>query len=69
MCLAEIGSILVAYVSKENIRKSINEVLVKFVAPVEPKGALQDLANERSISLSALVRLVVWEYVKRKMVA
>ena len=51
--------------SKQNNRKNINEVLIKFVAPKELKRALQELANERNISLSALLRLVVSEYVKR----
>ena len=51
--------------SQENNRKNINEVLIKFVAPKELKRALQELANERNISLSALLRLVVSEYVKR----
>ena len=48
-----------------NNRKSINEVLIKFVAPEELKCALQELANERNITLSALLRLVTSEYVKR----
>ena len=51
--------------SKTNNRKHINEVLIKFVAPDGLKSALQDLANERNITLSALLRLVTSEYVKR----
>jgi hypothetical protein len=51
--------------SKKNNRKNINEVLIKFVAPAELKLALQDLANERNITLSALLRLITSEYVKR----
>ena len=43
----------------------INEVLIKFVAPTKLKGALQELASERNISLSALLRLIASEYVKR----
>ena len=46
-------------------RKNINEVLIKFVAPEELKRALQGLANERNISLSALLRLIASEYLKR----
>ena len=46
-------------------RKNINEVLIKFVAPSELKRALQELANERNITLSALLRLIASEYVKR----
>jgi hypothetical protein len=48
-----------------NNRKQINEVLIKFVAPRELKCSLQELANERNITLSALLRLVASEYVKR----
>ena len=55
---------LVPYMSN-NDRKNINEVLIKFVAPKELKCALQELANERNISLSALLRLIVSEYAKR----
>jgi hypothetical protein len=46
-------------------RKTINEVRIKFVAPDELKRELQTLANERNITLSALLRLVTSEYVKR----
>jgi len=42
-----------------------NEALIKFVAPNELKQALQQLANERNISLSSLLRLIASEYVKR----
>ena len=51
--------------TKNNNRKSINEARIKFVAPAELKDALQALANERNITLSALLRLVTTEYVKR----
>ena len=51
--------------SNKNNRKNINEVLIKFVAPEELKCALQELANERNISLSALLRLIASEYLKR----
>jgi hypothetical protein len=46
-------------------RKNINEVRIKFVAPKDLKGALQALANERNITLSALLRLITSEYVRR----
>ena len=49
----------------KNNRKNINEVRIKFVAPAELKDSLQALANERNITLSALLRLVTSEYVKR----
>jgi len=42
-----------------------NEALIKFVAPVELKADLQQLANERNIALSSLLRLIASEYVKR----
>jgi hypothetical protein len=45
--------------------KSISEVTVKFYAPKELKEALQKLADERNITLSALLRLIASEYVKR----
>lgn len=41
------------------------QVLIKFVAPGELKRDLQELANDRNIALSALLRLVTTEYVKR----
>ena len=46
-------------------RKYINEVLIKFVSPDKLKRALQHLADERNIALSALLRLIASEYVKR----
>ena len=49
----------------KNNRKNINEVRIKFVAPQDLKDALQELANERNITVSALLRLVTSEYVRR----
>ncbi len=46
-------------------RKNINEVRIKFVTPKDLKSALQALANERNITLSALLRLIASEYVRR----
>ena len=46
-------------------RRQINEVLIKFVSPAKLKNALRELAVERNITLSALLRLVTSEYVKR----
>ena len=46
-------------------RKNINEELIKFVAPASLKQGLQRLANERNITLSALLRLLASEYVRR----
>lgn len=48
-----------------NSRKQINEVRIKFVAPEALKQALQTLANERNITLSALLRLIASDYVRR----
>lgn len=42
-----------------------NEALIKFVAPVELKNSLLELAKERNIALSSLLRLIASEYVKR----
>ena len=46
-------------------KKQLNQALIKFVAPGELKRALRELANERNITLSALLRLITTEYVKR----
>ena len=51
--------------SNQNNNKNINEVLIKFVAPEDLKRGLQELANERNITLSSLLRLIASEYVKR----
>jgi molybdopterin-guanine dinucleotide biosynthesis protein A len=51
--------------SNKNSRKNTNEMLIKFMSPRELKRALQELAEERNISLSALLRLITSEYVKR----
>lgn len=45
--------------------KIIQEERVKFLAPRTLKSRLQRLADERNISLSALMRLITSEYVKR----
>ena len=42
-----------------------NEALIKFVAPIDLKQSLQQLANERNIALSSLLRLIASDYVKR----
>jgi len=43
----------------------MSEVLIKFAAPKELKRALRQLAEERNISLSALLRLIGSEYLRR----
>jgi hypothetical protein len=42
-----------------------NEALIKFVAPLDLKQSLLQLAKERNIALSSLLRLIASEYVKR----
>jgi len=42
-----------------------NEALIKFVAPIELKQDLLQLAKERNIALSSLLRLIASDYVKR----
>jgi len=43
-----------------------DKTIIKFVAPRQLKADLEELARVRNISLSALMRLVLSEYVKRK---
>jgi hypothetical protein len=40
-------------------------VLVKFVAPPALKRDLENLAQDRNITLSSLLRLITTEYTKR----
>jgi hypothetical protein len=42
------------------------EALVKFFAPQKLKTELVTLANSRNVSLSALLRLALSEYVREK---
>lgn len=42
-----------------------NDVLIKFLVPKRLKLALQERAMERNITVSALLRLITSEYVKR----
>jgi hypothetical protein len=51
--------------AQEYNRNNRNEVLVKFPAPRTLKRALEELALQRNIALSALLRLVMSEYVRR----
>jgi hypothetical protein len=51
-------------VQEENSNNQ-NEVLIKFLAPRKLKLALEELAGERNVALSALLRLVLSEYVRR----
>lgn len=47
-------------------KNGIKKATLKVVMPVDLKGALQLLADERSITLSSLLRLISSEYVKRQ---
>ncbi len=55
----------VLFMVQDDNQKNQNEVLIKFLAPSKLKHALEELAAERNISLSALLRLVTSEYVRR----
>jgi hypothetical protein len=50
---------------KDDNEKNQNGVLIKFLAPRKLKHALEELAVERNIALSALLRLVTSEYLRR----
>jgi predicted transcriptional regulator len=43
-----------------------DETTFKFLLPCELKDDLERLAEERSLSVSALLRLIVSEYVRNK---
>jgi predicted transcriptional regulator len=42
-----------------------NEAVIKFRVPDDLKQSLQQLAKERNIAISSLLRLTASEYVKR----
>jgi hypothetical protein len=42
-----------------------NKVYIKFGVPTGLKDKLQELANDRNIGLSALLRLISTEYIRR----
>lgn len=47
-------------------RNLTDEAIIKFFLPQDLKNQLQQLASNRSLSLSALLRLIVTEYIKSK---
>ena len=51
--------------TQEQKKSNKSEALVKFLAPRRLKRALEKLAAERNVALSALLRLMTSEYVKR----
>ena len=48
-----------------NTKRLIHEEQVKFLVPRDLKSSLQKLADERNVSLSALMRIITTQYVKR----
>lgn len=48
-----------------NHKHRVQEQIVKFHVPRDLKTSIQELAHERNISLSALMRLIATEYLKR----
>ena len=46
-------------------RTTISDVVIRFGATDKLRRDLQELANERNITLSALLRLIASEYVRR----
>jgi hypothetical protein len=55
----------VPFMAQTNNNKNYNGMLIKFAVPDKLKCGLQELADERNITLSALLRLISSEYVKR----
>jgi len=55
----------VPYMAQNKNIENQNEVLIKFLVPKRLKFALQERAQERNITVSALLRLIGSEYVKR----
>jgi hypothetical protein len=51
--------------AQDEDNKNQNEVLIKFLVPRRLKSALLELALERNLTLSAFLRLVTSEYLKR----
>lgn len=47
-------------------RTQISETFVKFLLPHSLKRQLQVMADERGLTLSALLRLIATEYIKFK---
>ena len=45
--------------------RTTNDVLIKLVAPRELKQQLQELARSRNVTLSAIARIALTEYIKK----
>ena len=50
----------------KNSAKKPNETFIKFHLPLKLKQQLEQLANEKSISISSLMRVIATEYIKNK---
>jgi hypothetical protein len=55
----------VPFMAQGNNHKNQNEELIKFLVPSKLKRAILELATERNITISSLLRLITSEYVKR----
>ncbi len=44
----------------------LSETVIKFLVPYSLKHHLQELADERGLTLSALMRLIATDYIKLK---
>jgi predicted transcriptional regulator len=51
--------------TQNNNKYSVQEALIKFLVPQQLKNRLQALARERNISLSAMMRLIASDYLRR----
>ena len=48
------------------ISPQLSETVIKFLVPYSLKHHLQELADERGLTLSALMRLIATDYIKLK---
>lgn len=65
MCLQWTSTKLTPNMTQLLNRQENNRLALKFVVPGDLKRDLQLLAAERNIALSALLRLIASEYVRR----
>jgi antitoxin component of RelBE/YafQ-DinJ toxin-antitoxin module len=52
--------------NQNQLKTSLSEELIKFAVPKHLKEELQALASQRNITLSALLRLVVTDYIRSR---
>jgi hypothetical protein len=55
----------VPFMAQDEDSKNQNEVTIKFLVPRRLKRELKERALERNLALSAFLRLITTEYVKR----